>query len=196
MASELLIEQSRISYVDLPAIIGGAVLAIAISLVLVNFGAAVGLTVPHEYHAEGDNAWVGIIIVGLWGIWIQVLAAFAGGYLAGRMRRPVAGSKAHEREIRDGAHGLLVWAAGTVAVAIALGFSAALMALTNEPQIATPEKTPDTLQMEHNATIIFAFVTASTSLVAAVASWWAAVMGGEHRDSATDHSHYVSFRRK
>jgi hypothetical protein len=193
MARELLAEQSRISYVDLPAILGGAILAVAISLVLVNFGAAIGLSVPHEYHAEGKNAWVGIIAVGLWGIWVQVLASMAGGYLAGRMRRPVAGSQDHEREIRDGAHGLLVWATGTIAVAIALGLSAALMALTNEPHIAVPEKTPDTLQMEHNATIIFAFITASTSLIAAVTSWWAATRGGDHRDNAVNHSHYISF---
>lgn len=195
MEKEFLIEQSRVSYVDLPAIIGGAVLAIAISLVFVNFGAAIGLTVPHEYHADGKDAWAGIIALGLWGIWIQVLAAFAGGYLAGRMRRPVAGSLNHEREIRDGAHGLLVWASGTVAVAIALGLSAAIVAFTNEANFAIPEKSPDTLQMEHNAKIIFAFITASTSLVAAVASWWAATMGGEHRDNAIDHSRYVSFRR-
>ncbi|MCK6417639.1 MAG: hypothetical protein L6Q57_01715 [Alphaproteobacteria bacterium] len=195
MAKELLIEQSRISYLDLPAIMGGAVLAIAISLVLANFGAAIGLSLPHEYHAEGKEAWAGIIAVGLYGIWVQVLAAITGGYLAGRMRRPIAGSQDHEREIRDGAHGLLVWATGMVAVAIAWGFSAALMSLTNEPDVAMSQKTPDTLQMERTATIIFAFITSSTSLVAAVASWWAATMGGEHRDNAIDHSHYVSFRK-
>lgn len=195
MAEELLIEQAKMSYVDLPAIIGGAVLAIAISLVLVNFGAAVGLAFPHVYHAEGENAWAGIVVVGLWGIWVQILAAFAGGYLAGRMRRPMAGSQDHEREIRDGAHGLLVWATGTVAVAIALGLSAAFMALANDPDVTTSEKTSGILQMERNAAIIFAFIIASTSLVAAVASWWAATMGGEHRDNAIDHSRYVSFRK-
>lgn len=195
MTQEILIDQSRISYVDLPAIFGGAVLAIAISLVLVNFGAAIGLTIPHEYHAEGENAWISIIVVGLWGIWVQVLASLAGGYLAGRMRRPIAGAQSHEREMRDGAHGVLVWATGTVTISIALGLSAALMALTNEPDIAMPEKTPDVLQMEHNAIIIFAFITASTSLIAAVTSWWAATMGGEHRDNAVDHSRYIAFRK-
>lgn len=70
------------------------------------------------------------------------------------MRRPVAGAMDHEREIRDGAHGLLVWSTGTVAVAIALGMIAALMVLTNEPHLSVAGKTPDTLQMERNATII------------------------------------------
>lgn len=196
MATELLTEQSRISYVDLPAILGGAVFAIALSLVFTNFGAVAGLSVPHEYQAEGRYVWAGIIAIGLWGMWVQMLAAFAGGYLAGRMRRPVPGSPQHEREMRDGAHGLLVWATGTVAVAIALGLSAAFMAWANEPNVAVPTKTPATLQMEHNATIIFAFLTASTSLVAAVASWWAATMGGDHRDNSIDHSHYVSFRKR
>ncbi len=196
MANEVVIEHSHASYVDIPAILGGAVLAIAISLVLVNFGAAVGLSAPGDYQPEGERAWVSIIAVGLWGIWIQMLASMSGGYFAGRMRRPVVGGVHHEREMRDGAHGLIVWAVSTVAVAIALGFTAALMALVNEPVVPVADKTEEALRLEHNAAIILAFITASTCLIAGVAAWWAASRGGEHRDEAIDHSHYISFKKK
>lgn len=195
MINEQTLEQSRISYVDLPAIIGGAVLALAISLVLFNFGNAIGIVMPHEYHWDGANAWAGIIAIGLWGLWVQILASMTGGYLAGRMRRPIAGAAEHEREIRDGAHGLLVWALGTVAVAIGVGITAAIGALAVDHAAVVADKTPEMLNKEHNAAVISAFITSSTCLVSAVASWWAATKGGEHRDRNVDHSHYVSFNR-
>jgi hypothetical protein len=38
----------------------------------------------------------------------------AGGYLAGRMRRRALDASEHESDVRDGTHGLLVWALGTL----------------------------------------------------------------------------------
>ncbi len=46
----------------------------------------------------------------------------AGGYLAGRMRRTVGDATPHEVEVRDGAHGLVVWGLG-VLIAAVLGAS-------------------------------------------------------------------------
>ncbi len=57
---------------------------------------------------EGTSlVWLGIAS-GLWFIWVAITSIGAGGYLAGRLRRPVGGSNADERETRDGAHGVLV----------------------------------------------------------------------------------------
>lgn len=195
MTNDLILEQSRTSYIDLPAITGGTLLALAISIILANFGSMIGLAMTDDFNLEIENAWAAVIAAGLWILWVQVLASMAGGYLAGRMRRPISNARDHEREIRDGAHGLLVWAAGTVAVAIGVGITTALAAFTNEPELeqATNQALID---MRHNATIIFAFITASVSLVSGVASWWAATKGGEHRDDAVDHSRYVSFRKR
>jgi hypothetical protein len=198
MSQEFLIEQSRTSYVDLPAIIGGALVALAISFVFMQFAGAIGLSITDDTHWTGETPWTGntalagVIAASLWVLWTQVTSSMAGGYLAGRMRRPVAGAMDHEREIRDGAHGLLVWAAGTVAVAIAVGFSAALAAFAPEQAGGAAREMTD---VEQNAVIIFAFVAASSSLLSAVAAWWAATMGGEHRDKVVDHSRYISFRR-
>ena len=37
--------------------------------------------------------------------------------------------------------------------------------------------------------ILYAFLTAASLLVGAIAAWWAAVRGGTHRDEGTDFSH-------
>lgn len=198
MATEYINEQTRISYVDVPAILGGTMVALAISLILAHFGATLGLAASYEVERTGTTAIVAIMVSGLYMLWVQVMASMAGGYLAGRMRRPVAGASAHERDIRDGAHGLIVWATGTVAVTIAVALVAAFAALVPEiditPVVPETERTQDMIDTERNTAIILAFITASVSLVSGVVSWWAATKGGDHRDNAVDHSHYVKFR--
>jgi hypothetical protein len=44
------------------------------------------------------------------------------------------------------------------------------------------------------AGVLLAFFTAVTLLLSAVAAWWAAVKGGEHRDQGVDHSALVRWR--
>ncbi len=111
-----------ISHLDWGAIIAGAVLAAAISLVLLSFGAAIGLSVASPYPGEGASSTGFLIGVALWMIWVVVSSFMAGGYLTGRMRRTVGDSTPHEIEVRDGAHGLMVWALG-VLIAAVLGVS-------------------------------------------------------------------------
>ncbi|MGQ0526945.1 MAG: hypothetical protein ACT4OY_02770 [Alphaproteobacteria bacterium] len=200
MSTEYINEQGRISYVDVPAILGGTVLALAISIILSKFGSAIGLAISIDHNWTGDTALAGVIATGIWILWIQFLASLTGGYLSGRMRRPVSGSAVHEREIRDGAHGLMVWALSTVAVAIGASLVTAVAAFvpSSNPEEAAAllTQTPEMVDMTRNTAIIFAFATAAISLVSAVVSWWAATLGGEHRDNAVDHSGYVSFRKR
>ncbi|PZQ47625.1 MAG: hypothetical protein DI556_16795 [Rhodovulum sulfidophilum] len=55
---------------------------------------------------------------------LTMIAAYAlGGYVAGRMRTPVAGAGADEVAARDGVHGLTVWALSTIIGAV-LAFGA------------------------------------------------------------------------
>ncbi|MBU4529942.1 MAG: hypothetical protein KUA43_03230 [Hoeflea sp.] len=101
--------QEHASYVDWPAIFGGIVLASGVSVVLMSFGAAMGLTFTAVADRPGAHV-VGMSIgVALWFIWVQVSSFMAGAYLTGRMRKRFHDSTAHEVEVRDGAHGLLVW---------------------------------------------------------------------------------------
>ncbi|MGN6467594.1 MAG: hypothetical protein ACTHLP_19185 [Rhizobiaceae bacterium] len=103
-----------VSHIDWGAVIGGAIFAAAISFVLLTFGSAIGLSVASPYHGTGVSL-VGFAIgAALWFLWVEVSSFMAGGYLAGRMRRRAFDATPHESDVRDGTHGLLVWALGTL----------------------------------------------------------------------------------
>lgn len=105
---------SDLRYVDWPAIFAGAVLATAVSLLLLTFGASFGLAMTNPAPDEGLSLrWI-TIAGGIWLIWTSVSSFAAGGYLAGRLRRRVGDANADEVEARDGAHGVIVWAVGAV----------------------------------------------------------------------------------
>jgi hypothetical protein len=110
------------SYVDWPAIIAGIVLASAISLLLLTFGSALGLSFVNFDAAEDVNPiWIGIAAA-TWLLWVEISSFMCGGYLTGRLRRRRYDASEHESDVRDGAHGLLVWGGGLIVGALlALG---------------------------------------------------------------------------
>ena len=109
---------ATVSYVDWPAIIAGVVLAAAISLVLLTFGSAIGLSfVNFRATANAMPIWIAIAAA-LWLLWVQVSSFMAGAYLTGRLRRRHGDASEHEVDVRDGAHGLLVWGGALVVGAI------------------------------------------------------------------------------
>ncbi len=110
--------QAEASYVDWPAIFAGIVFASAISLVLISFGSAVGLNFLDFNARDGAPA----ILVGIgaasWFLWVQISSFMAGGYLTGRLRRRNFDATEDESDMRDGAHGLLVWGGAMIIGAI------------------------------------------------------------------------------
>jgi hypothetical protein len=125
--------QEHHSYLDWPAIIGGIVLASAISVLLLAFGSAVGLSFVNFRTFSGvSGVWVAIAAAS-WLLWVQISSFMAGGYLTGRMRRRFHDATEHESDVRDGAHGLLVWAGALVigAVIAVGGVGSALTAAGN-----------------------------------------------------------------
>jgi heme/copper-type cytochrome/quinol oxidase subunit 2 len=102
------------SYVDWAVVLAGGVLALAVTFLLMSFGASLGLSLTSPYRGEGVSASWLAIAAGIWFVWVVVTAFGAGGYLAGRMRRHAGDATADEVEMRDGAHGLLVWATGAL----------------------------------------------------------------------------------
>jgi len=121
------------SYVDWAAIIGGIAVASAISLVLLTFGSAAGLSFA-DFDAGPDvnPIWVAVAAAS-WLLWVEISSFMIGGYIAGRMRRRFHDATEHESDIRDGVHGLLVWAGALVIGAIIAvgGLGAAISAAGN-----------------------------------------------------------------
>lgn len=184
------------SYIEWGTVLAGAVVACAISAVLLQFGAAVGLTQTSPALSADANITPGFVLgTGIWVLWVQIIASLMGGYLAGRMRTPIvdAGATAHESDMRDGVHGLLVWALATLMVMVAVGFVSAIATITDNP-VEDAKRVADVSVMQKNATVIFAFFAAATSLVSAVIAWAAATAGGNHRDTRADHTRYFTFR--
>ena len=102
------------SYVDWPAIFAGAVAAAAISLVLMSFGSAIGLSLTNPFGREGVSLfWIAIAMT-IYVVWVQVSAFMLGGYITGRMRRRNFDATEHESDVRDGLHGLMVWGTAVV----------------------------------------------------------------------------------
>ena len=102
------------SYVDWPAVIAGIILASAISVVLISFGSAVGLNFLDFGYGDGPNPIFVGIAAATWFLWVQVSSFMAGGYLTGRLRRRYFDASEDESDLRDGAHGLLVWAGAVI----------------------------------------------------------------------------------
>ena len=122
------LNESPSSGVSWAAVIGGAFVTAAISLILLALGAGLGLSSVSVWSNAGERATtVGRAAIG-WLIIAQILAGAFGGYVAGRLRTKWADVHTDEVYFRDTAHGLLVWAVSAVVTAGLLGSAAASMA--------------------------------------------------------------------
>lgn len=114
VSSSAAVTAVRPSYVEWGPVFGGAVLAAALSFVLLTFGAAIGLSATSPWSGSGASAKVIASLAVFWTLVQQIGAFMAGGYIAGRMRNRWQDGAQHEVEFRDGLHGGLVWAVGIV----------------------------------------------------------------------------------
>jgi hypothetical protein len=107
-------------FVEWSAVLAGAVLAVALSFVLLTFGTAIGLSATSPWPNSGLSAKVVASLAIFWAMTQQIGAFMVGGYVAGRMRSRWGELSGHEIEFRDGLHGGLVWAVGVVVGAMLL----------------------------------------------------------------------------
>ena len=112
------------AYVEWAPIFAGAVVAAAIALALTTFGSAIGLAIVSPYPSSGASGKATAIAAALYAVWIMASASIAGGYLAGRLRHRTFDATEHESEIRNGAHGLVVWAVAALIVGLVASFAA------------------------------------------------------------------------
>ncbi|MDQ2632310.1 MAG: hypothetical protein M3Y78_01075 [Pseudomonadota bacterium] len=106
-----------VSYINWPAIIAGAILASAVSFILLTFGSAIGLSMTSAEEGQSASLFWIAVVGGLWILWVQIMASMAGGYLTGRMRRRVGDASEYESDIRDGSNGVVMWALATLLAA-------------------------------------------------------------------------------
>jgi hypothetical protein len=121
---------------DWGAIIGGALIATALSFVLFAFGSAAGVASVSPYSWNNPSGMT-LTIVGAAYVAVVMIGSFlVGGYFAGRYRRPAgAAASVKERESRDGAHGLLMWALALL-VGVAIAYWSATAAISGVSSVA------------------------------------------------------------
>jgi hypothetical protein len=128
LPSNLARTQAYSSGVSWAAVVGGAFVAAALSLILLSLGTGLGFSAVSPWSNNGASASAigsGAIV---WLILTQILASALGGYLGGRLRTKWTGVHTDEVYFRDTAHGLLVWAVGIVITAGFLASAAASFA--------------------------------------------------------------------
>lgn len=167
---------------DWGAIIGGALGAIVVSIILFTAGAGFGVSTvePWSFASEAPETFV--VGAAIWLVVMQWLSAAFGGYLAGRLRPKWIGARTDEVLFRDTAHGLLAWALATVIVAAlftlgAMGTGAAVATGT------TAETAAALSQEAQEAAANFSIVTAISLLVGGFIGAAAGGLGGYHRDA-------------
>lgn len=103
------------------AVIGGAFVAAALSLIMLALGAGFGLSAVSPWSNVGaSSAAIGAAAI-IWLILTEAIASSMGGYLAGRLRTRWRSIHTDEVHFRDTANGFLVWA---VAVVMTVAFLA------------------------------------------------------------------------
>jgi hypothetical protein len=122
--------EAHSSGVSWPAVIAGAFVAAALSLILAALGTGIGLSAISPWDGAGASASTvgkGAIV---WLILAELIASSIGGYLAGRLRTKWVNIHTDEVYFRDTAHGFLVWAVGLVIAAAFVASAAASVGRT------------------------------------------------------------------
>jgi hypothetical protein len=124
-ASTLMDAQSAVSW---GAVAAGAVGAAALALLLIAFGAGLGLSAVSPWSDSGVSASTFRTGTGIYLVIVAVMSSAVGGYLAARLRSKWVGLHTHEVFFRDTAHGFVTWAFATLLSAGALSSAAAYLA--------------------------------------------------------------------
>jgi hypothetical protein len=104
------------------AVIGGALAAAGVTLILVALGAGLGFASISPWSRASTAAATFGVMTAIWFVVVQWLASAFGGYLAGRLRARWIGIHNDESTFR---HGVLAWALATILVALLLSGAAA-----------------------------------------------------------------------
>jgi hypothetical protein len=135
----------RTDFVHWTPVIAGALVASALSLVLIAFGTSLGLSVASTAPTWRDTSPTLTLLSGLYLVLTALVSSGFGGYVAGRLRATWDPELHREfAEFRDGTHGLLSWAlavviSGLVAAVVATAISSKSVAPATTPAANTGE---------------------------------------------------------
>jgi hypothetical protein len=134
-------------------IIAGALIATAVSSILVTFAATVGLGVSSAAPTWRDASVALWLLSGIYLI-LQALISFGcGGYIAGRMRAPIAAGDVEDVERRDGLHGVAAWALAVVLGVLLAAFIG--MAANRPTRLTAPTSTTEPTVLSYEVDHLF-----------------------------------------
>ncbi|MCX5512228.1 hypothetical protein C3941_09155 [Kaistia algarum] len=122
--------ESPRSAVSWGAIIAGAVVAAAVSLVMLLLGSGLGLAAVSPWSGAGAAATTFAVSAVIWFVATQWVASAFGGYITGRLRTKWTNLNGDEVFFRDTAHGFITWCFATLIVAAA--FSSTLAGIVSQ----------------------------------------------------------------
>lgn len=117
--------ESPRSAVSWGAVFAGAVIAAAVSSMLLVGGTGLGFLSISPWQQEGASGTTLAVGTIIWLFLCQIIAYGIAGYVAGRLRTKWTDAAADEIYFRDTAHGFLVWALSAVVGFVLLGTTAA-----------------------------------------------------------------------
>jgi hypothetical protein len=109
------------------AILGGAFVIAATSLLLLALGAGFSLSTISPWPYAGVSATTFGVISIIWLVVIQWVSSGIGGYVAGRLRTGWHGVHTDEAYFRDTAHGVMAWAVAAIFTAAVLAGAASVL---------------------------------------------------------------------
>jgi hypothetical protein len=129
----------RADFLHWSAVIAGALVASAFSLVLITFGTSLGLSVASTAPTWRDTSPILALASGLYLVVTAIVSFGFGGYVAGRLRRSWQTPLHRDLvEFRDGVHGLTAWALAVAITALIAAVIAGAVASRTAAPVSTP----------------------------------------------------------
>jgi hypothetical protein len=141
-SGEIIAVEPATSFLQWTPVVAGAFVAAAVSLILIAFGAAIGLSVASSSPTWRDASPALAVSSGIYLLLTAIVSFGLGGYVAGRLRERWHAS-AHDDvvEFRDGTHGIVSWALAVVITGLVAAASATTIASKAVQPAATPTAT-------------------------------------------------------
>jgi len=132
--TEIVAVGTATSFLQWTPVFAGALVASAVSLVLIAFGTALGLGIVSSSPTWRDTSPALTMVSGLFLLLAALVSFGVGGYVAGRLRERWDPS-AHSDlvEFRDGTHGIVAWALAVVITGVVAAASVASLSSKAAP---------------------------------------------------------------